>query len=313
MKFTRPTRPGASLLIILLLFPFFFLAGPSYHSPRSLLALWNLGHLLFFLALVLFLASRRQEKKLTWSWSLTILLLATGLGLVIELIQGQIDGRVASLPDLARNSGGAILGLFLLAWPQQIRQRPALALGAGAIIVTSLLPVAAALVDEYRARRDFPLLSSFESSLELSRWEGDGQIERVKSPVSAGEYALAIRLTTAKYSGLNLHHFPRDWREMATLRLTINNQQATPMEITSRIHDMEHAIGEQPYHDRYNRRWTLEPGWNEISIDLARVAAAPAGRRMDMAHIRGLGLFVSRQEQERRVVIDEVRLLGEVN
>jgi len=52
--------------------------------------------------------------------------------------------------------------------------------------------------------------------------------------------------------------------------------------MTCRIHDRRHVQGLKRYQDRFNRRYTIQPGWNCINIPLQDVQAAPEGRSMDL-------------------------------
>jgi hypothetical protein len=92
------------------------------------------------------------------------------------------------------------------------------------------------------------------------------------------------------------------------LRISLYNPDASPLQITCRIHDLQHEDGNQEYEDRYNRSFLLMQGWNHIEIALNDVQASPVSRSMDMSRIRGLGIFVVTIPAPRILYIDEVRL-----
>jgi hypothetical protein len=75
--------------------------------------------------------------------------------------------------------------------------------------------------------------------------------------------------------------------------------------MTLRIHDRWHT---QEYRDRYNREFVIPPGVNQIRVPVGQIAGAPAGRRMDLAAIDGVGMFVVRPESNFVLYFDNFRL-----
>jgi hypothetical protein len=75
--------------------------------------------------------------------------------------------------------------------------------------------------------------------------------------------------------------------------------------MTLRIHDWSHN---QEYHDRYSSEFTVRPSVNQIRVPVGQVAGAPAGRRMDLADIHGIGMFVVRPERSFVLYFDGFRL-----
>jgi hypothetical protein len=92
------------------------------------------------------------------------------------------------------------------------------------------------------------------------------------------------------------------------LNLRLYNPSAEPLWITCRIHGLAHETGNMAYSDRFNRRFPLQQGWNDLRIELAEVAYAPKTRRMDMAQIVNLGLFTVTVQKSRTLYLDDVRL-----
>jgi hypothetical protein len=80
------------------------------------------------------------------------------------------------------------------------------------------------------------------------------------------------------------------------------------MAMTCRIHDRIHVQGAQRFQDRFNRRYTIQPGWNRIHIPLLDVQQAPEGRAMDLNFIMAVGLFATRLDRLRIVFLDDIRL-----
>ena len=63
------------------------------------------------------------------------------------------------------------------------------------------------------------------------------------------------------------------------------------------------------YHDRFNKRFSLIPGWNTIRIATDDIQQAPKNRRMNMADIQSVRIFTTYLPQPETIYIDYVRLL----
>jgi hypothetical protein len=293
-------------------FPFFFIGGTDYYDPRSLKELWNLGHFFFFALLVLVLDSNLCSMGRSVFFRIfAAFLTSVVVGLSIELIQLNVDGRFFSWSDVISDlSGGAIA----LLWKTRHKLPGFRSILSGFVLIilvlVNLFPVATALTDEYRSYKDFPLLAGFESAAELSRWaDGRAGLSMVSSPRLQGRYSAKIMLTTDEYSGVSLQYFPGDWSGRKSLAFNVFNP-GQPISLHYRVHDYLHQVNTtQPYNDRFNRKTILEYGWNEIVIPLKDIIEAPQGRAMDVTKIRGFGIFVIKQTQRHVLFLDNVRLL----
>ncbi|NLZ16923.1 MAG: VanZ family protein [Desulfobulbaceae bacterium] len=303
-------------ILLLIGLPFFFMGGPGFHSARSFVHLWNLGHILYFALFALWLLrlAPLQHAHLTTGYRLIILFFCPLLiGAAIEYLQYLTNGRSPSLGDILRNQLGVSLALLFQKWSQYQGglQRLLLLLLRGLVLLlacVALLPLLIALWDEHQARRQFPLLADFESPHELSRWLYPRQLRQEGQIVRHGRKAARVQLSTAKYSGIALFHFPKDWRGYRQLHFSVYNPLQVPLELNCRIHDMAHQRRYGPYEDRFNMLFLLRPGWNDLSVSLQQVAAAPRGRAMDMANITGFGLFVVEQKEAIAIFLDHVYL-----
>ncbi len=293
-----------------LMFPFFFYGGPAGHSLRSFMAAWNLGHPLFFMLFTCYLG-RMKAGKISWASILRIFGLILLIGSLIEIIQSGIAGRTASSLDVVRDLMGGVLGVVWLRWSySSLKARLGLALIAGTVLCWNLYPVTTALVDEWQAKRDFPLLAGFEHPYELSRWtEGNSVARRSRDQARQGHFSLRVSLNTATYSGVHLEYFPHNWQGFSFLSFSIYNNVLSPLAVTVRINDKKHEERQQLYKDRYNRSFILQHGWNDIKISLADVRNAPENREMNMSEISELGFFVIRQKTDKVFFLDAVRLI----
>ncbi|MDO5675089.1 MAG: hypothetical protein Q4G66_09265 [bacterium] len=303
-------------LLLLIGLPFFFVGGPGFYSTRSVVHLWDLGHVLFFAIFTLWLQRLLplQPRKRASAQSLAILFFLPFLaGFVVECLQFAANGRSPSIADMLRNQLGVIIALAFQGWPQYQTKihRHALVLLRGlalALLVVALLPFLTAVWDEQQARRQFPLLADFESPYELSRWYYWKQLRLEHQIVRHGNSSARVQLSTAKYSGIALFHFPRDWRGYRKLHFSVYNPLATRLLLNCRLDDTVHRQRHGPYEDRFNTQFSLKPGWNDLSVSLQQAAAAPKGRAMNMARIKGFGLFVVEQKEALAIYLDHVYL-----
>jgi hypothetical protein len=235
------------------------------------------------------------------SISLTIV-----LSIVIEYVQYRFGGGTPDYGDVYRNFLGLFGGVvFVLNLNVKKYIRRLLRLVFIILVVVEFIPAGKALADEVKARRQFPVLSDFESSLELSRWSGSAEYELSTAHNISGQRSLKIRFLTTKYSGVSLNYFPRNWQGYDSLTFHIFNPNQNPLRITCRIHDRPHN---NAYDDRYNKTFQLNFGWNTIAIPLEHVSTAPAGREMDMTQIMAVGIFTTELNAPREAYLDYVRL-----
>jgi VanZ family protein len=305
-RVNRVLWPLAGILLV-----FLFAGGPGYHSPRSLHAVWDLGHFVAFslwsYLLLLLNPFREVSRRRQWGVVISFCLLFGG---GTEGIQWALGGD-ASVGDFLRDLVG---GVVTLAWFAPTENENSGRQGQGAIYVSLVLlaaagfPLAKALADEAIARYQFPVLSDFETPFEIDRWEGGAPVSVDRSFARNGKASLRVGLDTSLYSGVSLKHFPGDWRGYRFLSMEILNPSGSEVGITCRVHDRFHEEGEQLYGDRFNKGFRITPGWNSIRIDLGDIARAPAGRDMDLGRIRSVGLFTTRLPEKRTIFIDFVRL-----
>jgi VanZ family protein len=307
---------GSRILAILLLIglPFFFYGGPLYHSARSYKAAWDLGHILFFTLLSLWLHDQLKVRGITWSgirlfW--TIFLVVFAVGLTVEIVQMLTTERSPDLFDLLRDLLGCLLAVAWLIRPPLLtgKRLPIfLRIAVVLLLAGAMWPLSKAMVDEYLAARQFPVLADFETPFERYRWNNVRQVQVENTTVRHGSRAMRVQLSTAKYSGIALFYFPHDWRGYGTLHWSVYNPQSDPLVLNCRIHDVHHKDNGSEFADRFNQQFVLQHGWNDLTVALERVHHAPKGRAMDMEHIEGFGLFVVQQASPMVIYLDHVYL-----
>lgn len=303
------------LLVLCLLIGtvFLFIGGPSNDMARSFKHLWNIGHIGYFYILSYMLANTDLLKKRTrvvqWILLLGFSLL---LGTLIEVLQYGTT-REPDIGDIVRDVTGSFLYLafcnrlmkWSTIWPLYVVK-----VSAVILLLVQLAPLMDALRDEAIARAQFPVLSSFETPLELDRWEGSAARKIVILSEILSTSVMQVDLTTDRYSGVGLKYFPADFRGYQNLKLLIYQSDEQALKVTLRLHDREHELGPNGYasNDRFRKSFMLQQGWNELSIDLNAVRLAPKRREMNMAEIADVSLFVSHQKRPWTIYLDDVLL-----
>lgn len=306
------SRRSIVYLLLVAIAPFFFVTGPAFETARSVLAVWDLGHVVFFALLAVALydywlpASYHPTKKI-----LCVILFAGVLGLIIELLQLDVASRTVGWADLLRDLAGSAIVLFWKMtgqrpggrWQGNLARLLALALG-----VAVLLPLYCALDDERSARREFPVLSAFEREAELGRWRGSAGLRLVTSPVRQGGYAAEMLLQDEADSGVYLFYCPGDWGGKRALAFSVNNPGSALL-VNVRVLDHLPPGGKQKIHGQYNTTVLLATGWTDIAIPLQLIAAGNGSLPVALERVWAFGIFVGEPQGKRSLFLDDVRLV----
>jgi len=291
-----------------------FIEGPSHSLWWD--AVFEAGHAPLFGLIALGLrallsGSRRMKGRRppvdVWAFSG-----ALAIGAITEL--AQIPGpRDADLRDLARDGLGALAFLVVRAtlsrrvpWPRALL---GWCLGLG-LLVPVAWPVAVVGHAYHRRDRAFPMLASFDHP-----WErvfvsgGSARIERVRPPEgwtsTSGARVGRLELHPARYTGLQIVEPYPDWRGYQELVLDLYSGLSRPVTLHLRANDHRH---DQTYADRFNLEWELEPGAHALRVPLSAVREGPVERRLDMAGIQNLTLFVVNPADTLVLHLDSIRL-----
>jgi len=306
--FSNKVHLGA--FIIILCVSFLFLCNFDTSTSRTLDEVFEYGHLPLFGLIALGFAlifnrnqTQAQLKPYVYAWIVTV-----ALGIATEVVQIIMPGRYFEIHDILFDAIGA--GCFLiLAYPfpdNGIQTKRIFRAAALAVILACTAPIFPAAIDEITMHKNFPLISSFESSLEMDRWSGkDSEITRSASHAVHGKYSLKADLLPGEYPGISLNYLKRDWRGYDRLTFNVFLEGDTPLRITARINDKDHN---EEYDDRFNKSFVLSPGGNTVVIDLKEVKAAPRGRDMDMGNIVNTCIFSYHLAEPRTVYFDNFKL-----
>ena len=288
-----------------------FLGGPDYYSSRSFKHFWDIGHNVYFSLLTGLLSQWRLVSRMSLAWQWTIILgITILLGVSIELMQHGTT-RTPDTGDVLRDLTGSLLVLVYGSLGSKLQpdsRRFSLQFSVLVLSLVQLWPVTKSLIDEAIARHQFPLLSGFETPFEIDRWAGSAGLTVETIASISHDKLLKLSLTTDQYSGAILNYFDGNWALARTLKISLYNPDAEPLQIIFRIDDLQHADGDQEYEDRFNRGFLLMHGWSHLEIDLDEVKESPVSRSMDMGRIRGLGLFVMSLPIPRNLYVDNIQL-----
>jgi len=297
------------LIIVVLASTMFFFVDLKHESGSAVYQLYGFAHLAFFM-LTAYLLSRIPSLALRpfAHQFLIILCVVLAVGGVIEVIQPYF-GRTASLRDLGIDLLGALLGIMFLVPGRNSLRRGVLAcsqIAVAATAVNAFYGPVVTLWDMRQASRQFPVLGDFETNLETIRWSG-GEID--KSIARHGARSLRVSLGTRKYEGTTLERSFGDWRGYQTFAFSIYNPDPDPLPITVSIRDGEHFRRGGAYDDRFNRGFTMQQGWNDISIPIADIENAPTARKLELNHLNEVVIFTVDPPAPRVMYLDYVRLI----
>jgi hypothetical protein len=292
----------ALLLVVALAVLVYATPEPSRHW-RSLVEFCDFGHVLAFAmtSFALFHASGVSLcERFGRGWTVAgAALLALAIGALVEWLQSLAGGN-GELGDVWRDAGGAIsAALLLLAHDLSLTAWRRYAYRSLAVVILGwfFLPTARAGFDELMALREFPLLVSFAHARELRRFEAlpvGARVTSYRDPQGVEQTQLRMHWPAEKYPGFELGHFPGDWRGWRALSIAVVSLGSAPITVNVRVDDAHYRY-ELDASDRYDGRFTLQPGPNAIDVPLALVAKAPRNRNFDLARVRtvlvhGVGL-----------------------
>jgi hypothetical protein len=311
--FDRISKTAMKYLLLLLPvmlvgIPLFFL-DMGYAAGSAVYELYGFAHLAFFVLMAAMLSRvPRLARRPFLFQSLIIMSAVFFVGGIIELVQPYF-GRTASWRDLEIDLLGAFLGILFLAPARRTVRRGMIACGqiavVGVAVVVFYEPVTT-IWDMRQASRQFPVLSDFETCFEAKRWSS-GEID--KGIACHGERSLRVFLDTKKYPGTTLKRSFGDWRGYSTFAFSIYNPDPDALRITVSIRDEEHFRRGGEYHDRFNRTYKMEQGWNDVSIPVADIENAPAARKLELNHLSEVVIFTVDPPAPRMMYLDYVRLI----
>lgn len=323
VRMIPPNRSAGGIWLVVLVAIGLLVAALIFPFPidgRLWGAVFDLAHCpAFFLALVGLVALLNPRAaglsqlhpptvQMTFTRCVLAAVVLFAVGAASEFLQ-QFAGRNTSAKDLAANGLGILAGLTWLGGIAFNRRRTGLILTTLIIVIASIRPLTH-IAASYRQIKAFPLLASFESSLELGSWRPvHSELTTTNTWQTDGKSSLQVRLSSANYSGAEMHWFEQDWSPYQALEFDIQNPEPTTTTIVLKIADRHHNRSNHAASLRYETAVAVEPGASKsVRIDLKDVASAPRDRKIDLSEIRRLEFFTTKKAEGQYVRIDHVRL-----
>lgn len=281
-------------------------------DSRIIDAILSFGHLLLFgmIALVTFWALNngkwqiRQKNLYIRVWAIT-----TFIGALTECIQAFIPYRHFRVGDILTDSlGAAVFLTFPHSFQKSASQKNIVLIRiiAFILIIMRAYPIFAATLDTWEMEMNFPLLSSFETYFEMSRWtNSESESVRTKLHPTDREYSLKVFFHPGEYPGMSMNYLQHDWRGYKRLAFDVFLEGSSPLKITVRVNDKKHN---NEYTDRFNKDFQLLPGPNHISTDIMDIMRSPKGRTMDLAETTNICFFAYKLKEPRTAYFDNFRL-----
>ena len=298
---------SAGLLLLL----HFYVPAPSGLWTKSFLESLHVP-IFAVVALSLFAATGLRRNWGPVQRAATVCTLVIALAVLSE--GAQMSGpRDASIEDLVSDwlGAGAAL-LFALALSRRHPFPPIARLGftlAGLasclIALWPLISVSAAYLERNLQQ---PVLISFDHHFGQTFRRAQHTTLDLRHDPATGKTAGTVTLEEGAWPGLIFHDVWPDWRDYSALVVELGLEENAPLEINIRVHDRVHKLGDQPYNDRFNLSYELQPGRHTLRIPLEQIHNAPKGRKMDLSQIEGIVVFCSSEHAGRQFQLLEMRL-----
>ena len=150
-------------------------------------------------------------------------------------------------------------------------------------------------------------LYDFEHNDQLDSlsWKCGTTYRRVQEHRASGSYSLEVKM----YPGVEWPGFgfgvKEGWKGYSNLSLHVFNPAREPVTLTCRIDDRR---DDPPYADRVNRRITLKPGDNVVSMDIRQLRTSGTVRRLNPGNICCFLLFMHRLDHTVTIYLDDIVL-----
>jgi len=313
VRLANPRRPSSTWRWLLLILPalgsLFFAINPL-DLPRWVRPLLDLSHVpIFAFATGLLVRWVGPLARLPIRAQLLLALaLALVVGTGIELVQ-PLFGRNGDFNDAVYDLAGAAAGvLFCSRRRRDFSWRWRRLLQSGLVLV--LLVAGHRALGWYLAVSDavarFPVLADFEAPYAARPWPAG---ERTDAIARSGLHALHLAFEGTGWAAVT-HEPPRaNWSGFRSLELEVFNPQAGPQALTVMLADRsvpDRMGNRRPW---FRQRVELHPGWNEVEVLLAEVAAGGEQGPVDISRIGFLTLEVPQPQGRVDLYLDDVRLV----
>jgi len=226
---------------------------------------------------------------------------------IVEWLQPWV-GQERDLNDVWSGVAGGAVALLIVFSRRQPKPLPrAVLIACGALLsVIALWGPASVLMARLVSALRFPVIASFESSPSLGLWEAHGcTINRSKLYATHGHHSLEVVINNeTSYPGISLAVWPRNWMRYKVLCLDLVMASDAPRMLWIRLDDKPSP----EYSDRFQRSMTLNSGFNRLCVGIDEDLRTPEGRRIDLAQLNYLTIFLGDAKAGDVFHVDHIRL-----
>ncbi len=317
----------AILTSLTLLTLLLFISDNNIIEGRLLKQIWQLGHFVLFSLFTFSILKYTELKNI--SPVIQIIFLASMslcLGLVTEILQ-QYFNRSFEFDDIISDFLGGISGfvLYQALYPYDqkaekaqtiIKQGNVNFLFIGIFFLLALFSarnIFFTLYDQSQLQKNFPLIATFDTPFELSRWEADRTVisrvnDNFNQSNNTDNKALQVIFKTAPYSTASMIHLPKNWQGYDSLSFDLNLQGEKDATVMLKIFDHQHPKNQYVYNDRFNHILNIPAGFSTVKIPLTSIQLAPQNREMDLQNIHTLSFFTTNLSEIVILHIDNLKL-----
>ncbi len=298
-------------LIAVLLLGLLFVDFPENNNNQVFKEFWETGHIVLF-ALLVFLLFQfdhlRTQSPLNRFLITSFFCLI--IGLATELLQ-LLFARSFELKDIFHDLIGGYIGLILAQLKTEKKRSNIIAntLMLSALSLVGGYSLIIATINQWYIEQSFPILSNFESPLELSRWESiEAEISLSKLHKKQGKYSMKVDFLPGNAPRAQLFNFVSDWSGHQFLKFSIYNNALKPEKVSINIYDHQYRDTGYQYSDRFVLNATIKKGWNEFSIPIKNIRKAPALRDMRIESVLSFGIWMRHLKKPVSLYVDDIRL-----
>ena len=297
-----------ALLFVCLVMPIGILT-PLPLNGRIFFATFDLAHAPSFCLLTLLVFSAVPAARDPDRFRLR-LLLWFAVGLVasgLELAQG-FTHRSVSFRDAQANLVGATAGLLLFEGLIRVRWRRTFLLAGIATLLFAVAPALSMLYDIYRQVQQFPLLASFESKLEFTRWGPDWTQVRISDKhVSAGEHSAELPLIPGEMAILLMNDLPGEWTKYSAVEFDVYIESpAEQEELIIKVSDFKSRDEKESQTQFILHLETNAP--HHIRLSMNDIRDKPTQRSLEIQDLKQFQFMVWRPRAAGSVYLDHLRL-----
>ena len=163
--------------------------------------------------------------------------------------------------------------------------------------------------DNMQVKLNSPVLSDFETPFELTRWrEMSTAHEIIQSEVRNGNSALKVTFAPGKHPHAVLREMIHDWSNYGNLNFSIYNPANKNNSMLILIHDHDSWRNSDDYKMRFDKKLSLKPGWNDISISTEEIKNAPRNRQLELHRIYSVSFILQQPKISSDYYLDHIYL-----